>query len=392
MGSSERKKPISDRHTARGQAAGYLFQPERALVWLSTAGKGAKVGIETDDDITIAVNGNATAREQDKHTVKGSNPFSDFSKELWKSILIWLDAAAQNEFDPTTCKLYLATNARVGDGFLKSVLGCDGKPTKIRRIVEDLLSKQCPDGTQTLIDRFKAHDATLRYKVLAAIELLEAVDCPVGGKLRKKLASNLHLPNDVDNDIIIDGLLGWIHSTSLENWRAQQPAWIAVSAFDNQMHRLIRQLRSFKRLGYPQHLVIVSQAERRKQINKLFVHQLKIIDASEEEILKAVDDFCRCKIEKIRLANEGDLTGDDWIDFDDQLTRHWSVLSEREKRSTPSHKPKDIGHAIYSAAMLHQATLAQQQAQPYLTCGTYHRLANEATLGWHPDFERLFKS
>src|SRR5690349_21517505 len=32
----------------------------------------------------------------------------------------------------------------------------------------------------------------------------------------------------------------------------------------------------------------------------------------------------------MRLAMEGDLQGDDWIDFDDRLTRYWKQISGRE--------------------------------------------------------------
>src|SRR5690242_16257336 len=115
MGSRTHKpRSVSSRHVAPGQAAGYLFQPERALLWLAEAQADSAVGIETDDDIAVQVQNKVTSREQLKHTISGKAPFGDHSVDLWKTLLIWLDAADAGEFDLTKCNLYLTTNVVVG--------------------------------------------------------------------------------------------------------------------------------------------------------------------------------------------------------------------------------------------------------------------------------------
>jgi len=389
MGKPRKRVTPSSKHTAAGQAAGYFFQPERALKWLSDAPSGAMIGIETDDDITLAINGKVAAREQDKHSLKAKHPFDDHSRDLWKSLLIWLDGAQAGEFDPTTCKLYLATNTNVGECFLRSLLACKGRQRKIKALVGQLLSDTFPECIVEYVERFKKHDAGLVHKVLAAVELIDASDASFGAKLREHVASALHLPDDLDNDVILDGLLGWIHHVTLENWRAEKPAWITRKAFDKQYHRIHRQLRYYTKCGLPAHLLNVSQSERRRQLSKLFVRQLTLINASQGEVFTAIDDYCRCRIEKIRLANDGDLTSDDWLAFDDVLQRHWGVISEREKRSTQARPAAEVGYSIYSTAIQFQAALAQEFPQPYMTTGTFHRLANELTIGWHPDFDSL---
>ena len=59
-------------HSAAGQMAGYLFQPERALYHLATGSRGSVVGIETLDDIAVVSQDGSIKLEQAKHYVSGN--------------------------------------------------------------------------------------------------------------------------------------------------------------------------------------------------------------------------------------------------------------------------------------------------------------------------------
>jgi hypothetical protein len=381
---------VSQLHCAPGQAAGYLFQPERALHWLAVADADAKVGIETDDDVAVAVRGGITVREQLKHTTSTNVPFGDRSSDLWKTLTIWLDAAAKNEFDPNKCSLILTTNATLGDCFVKRLVACKRNKGKIKNCLDDLLSPDIPfpDSIDAFVQRVKEHDSDLVAMVLARIDLCDG-SIAAGTGLRRQIASALHLPADVQVDEVIDGLLGWIHSSVLEAWRLRKPAWIKREAFDNRFHRLIRTIRRYQQLGLPARLINVPPSERMQQLNRLYVRQLRIINAEQQEILMAVDDYYRCSSERFRLANEGDVTADDWIDFEDRLTQQWQIVAYREQRVQAGRDPIETGYATYSSTIEFHTKLAFDEPQPYLTRGTYHRLANELTVGWHPNYESL---
>ena len=98
-------------HTAPGQAAGYMFQPERALYWLATS-PALTVGIETEDDVVVHLQNGSSVREQDKSTISGRVPFGDRSKDLWNTLGIWVDAASAKQIDLETCLLLLVGAAR----------------------------------------------------------------------------------------------------------------------------------------------------------------------------------------------------------------------------------------------------------------------------------------
>ena len=53
------------------------------------------MGVETEDDVAIR-SGAVSLLEQDKHSiVEGAEPFGDRSKDLWNTLLIWLDAVEE---------------------------------------------------------------------------------------------------------------------------------------------------------------------------------------------------------------------------------------------------------------------------------------------------------
>lgn len=318
-------KRHSKKHAAPGQAAGYIFQPERALVCLSKAPSDALIGIETDDDVAEQVRGVTTQRQQLKHTVSGKAPFGDRSVDLWKTLLIWLDAAAAHEFDPAICTLFLVTNAEVPDCFLRRLIDRNGRPNKIKVILKEFLKSTFPASVSGYVSQLKAHDPALVLRVLAIIQCVDGRMNPVGTAMRRRIASDLTLPDEVERDVVIDALMGWIHSTVLDLWRAGKPAWIRKSAFATQLHRILRRLERYKTIGVPAHLINVPANERRSQLNQMYVHQLRLINAAERDVLNAIDDLYRCNIERLRLAQAGELTSDDWLDFEHRLTRHWEL-------------------------------------------------------------------
>ena len=78
-------------HSAVGPAAGFLFQFERAFLHLAKSGKGAVVGIETEDDVALKTVDGKVVWEQSKISLQDQgHPFANRSKNLWNTLLIWL--------------------------------------------------------------------------------------------------------------------------------------------------------------------------------------------------------------------------------------------------------------------------------------------------------------
>src|SRR6185312_1162139 len=104
-------------HSAAGQMAGYLFQPERALFRLATSSRDDVIGIETLDDIAVVSPDGSTKLEQAKHYVSDAN-LSGRGKDFWKSLNIWLEAIENEEVEISKTEFFLVTNKTASSGLI----------------------------------------------------------------------------------------------------------------------------------------------------------------------------------------------------------------------------------------------------------------------------------
>jgi hypothetical protein len=110
-------------------------------------------------------------------------------------------------------------------------------------------------------------------------------------------------------------------------------------------------------------------------------------------IITAVKEFLLAASERTRLYEEGDVTNEQLKAFDEGLQGRWRhIFQGHITQSNPldSESKIRVGQAVYFETIKHQGTLAGYQTeQAYLTAGSYHKLADEVRVGWHPDHEQL---
>jgi len=96
--------------SAAGQAAGYHFQLQRALLSL-IAGRGdSAVAIETLDDIVMEGDGSGVRDfEQLKHSIRPDS-LTNRSRPLWKALDAWMDLADHAKLDEVGKLMLVATH------------------------------------------------------------------------------------------------------------------------------------------------------------------------------------------------------------------------------------------------------------------------------------------
>jgi hypothetical protein len=375
------------KHSAAGPAAGYYFQPEIALLLLAEADSDASIAIEADDDIVERVKGETTMRAQAKHQLSTKQPFANGSVDLWKTLSIWVNAANAGEFKIENCTLLLVTNGVVGDCFVRNAV--EFSKRKRKKLLEERLQAFYSEAATPYVNIVKAADINLVLSVISRIQILDGCADKRLSTKRSKVISKLSLPSTVDHDLIYQGLLGWIHDTTLILWRSGGEAWITKQAFSNRLHALVRKHERLRKIGVPARLIDVPPDIRDREINRTYVLQLRQINAEEEDVGDAMYDFVRCNSERIRLATVGDLTSEDWMDFEDSLTRHWRIKRQQSKLA-PQQTPEATGYALYLNSIEYAGEIDGQHVQDYMTRGTFHRLANIPKIGWHPMYESFF--
>ena len=108
---------------ASPSAAGYGYQYERALYRIFTAPNvQTRFGIETADDveeISQTETGSRRVSEQAKLSVQPrKNPLQDSSKNLWKTLRIWLSGLAVARKEYEELQFLLVTNRVLKKGTL----------------------------------------------------------------------------------------------------------------------------------------------------------------------------------------------------------------------------------------------------------------------------------
>jgi hypothetical protein len=390
-------------HTAPGQMAGYLFQPERALYWLAKSPDGAQIGIETEDDIVIkAINDEITGREQDKHSTSDNIPFGDSSKDLWNTLGIWCKAIKSNEVNVEICQFHLVTNKVLPEGITR----------RLGRAVTDLEVKACMDELRnkslTLTDPIAEigkqvcqSEDWLLQKLIKNIVVSDSSDGAYGSRLKEQVRSLLLIPSDVPYDEVYNGLLGWIHSCALNSWRNRKPAWLMRELFVVYYQRLLAKYKIRPFVETAKSLFLDLESQRNHYMNELFVRQLYLLsfEQNDDLLIDAIDDYLCNKTERTRFSVVGNLTNEDFDLFDEALSDRWQLIHSVKKQTFKIKKRTTddvqilgelIGLEVLSETLEHRENLAGVATEQfYLTRGSYHHLANQMLVGWHPEYAQI---
>ncbi|WP_154898197.1 ABC-three component system protein [Gimesia maris] len=377
-------------HSAPGQAAGYFYQLERAMARLADSESGSMIAVEKEDDVSVKFANGDLQLEQDKHTLNDRSPFYDTSKALWNTLDIWTNLAELKEIDPCRCQYFLVTNVLIPDGLARSI--GDAEKENIDECYKQLqeVAKKAPPTIKDIVDRVMNRDESILKSVILKIKCIDSKGNSSGGALSRKIASLLHLPDDVDEIDVLNYLFGWIANKLLDSWRDGKPGIISRSAFDKQLHRFIQQIRKHKQFGLPEHLVPFAKEELRRHWNKKYVKQVHLVTNDSTETIEAITDFVRCSSERFRLADEGVLTNDDWTEFENVLQSTWSNIFRREIRLRREEE-EIIGYKILCDIRDVKADLGGDSAHRYIVMGTYHRFADDKRVGWHPRYKDLIE-
>lgn len=396
------------KHTASGQAAGYLFQPDRALYWLAHSKKGDIVGIETADDITVvSENGDITIREQDKNSVQvDGQPISDRSKDLWNTLFIWVKALESNEIVIGNIGLLFATNKSIPEDALVRKIA-DADKTNLDNIISVLKTaiKNPPSGIKDKVEYVLNREDLLK-------DLIPHIRLSDGNSLddlNDKIISQLHLPEEIASDVLFM-LKGWVHDTVVKLWNESQPGFLSREAFDNFLNKAKYRISSANIRERVKRLVLPDVDEEKRALSEqgTFVKQLESITDDEDLLMEAIDDYLCADVERTRLILAGEITGTDFDDFDDKCEERWKEVKRRKIRNgtidsilsdnnlnneEKREKLRELGFEIYdlTACSGYNGVLAgYTTTESYLTKGTYYIMSDSLRIGWHPQWESLF--
>ena len=186
-------------------------------------------------------------------------------------------------------------------------------------------------------------------------------------------------------------LYGWIVNTCMELWLNGENACFDPKILWSKRDFLKQQFAQKPFIEKATNLIPISQIDQDKEKGSVFVKQLDLILAQDDEKLKAIQDFLRSKREKHNYALNANITKLHLDEYENGLKENWWQNFSKHRRLNKN-EPADVGYAIYSDTIQHKGRLAGiEPTYFYLSNGTYHELANKRFIGWHPDWEELTK-
>jgi hypothetical protein len=228
----------------------------------------------------------------------------------------------------------------------------DGKPNKTQAVIDDVLTE-----TDEVLGQ-----------LLSRIELVENYDALAA---RPELANGFGIDPALDQDQVLDALVGWFHSVLKFAWDKGVPAIVSRRACLVQCRKIERSLVRSRLPPRPASDLNVEPGDVARTRGRPFVDHLGRMETDEEEVLEAIEHFVRFNVEKDRLARGGEIPLREWTDRGDRLKQRWIQEQRRVKLEHGSKARVQRGRLILAATTYnyHEVLSGQPCNELYMTSG-----------------------
>ena len=387
-------KPVD--HSATGQAAGYIHQPLLALIALLNEGRQdptATVLIEGLDDVVV-MGGRGRELLQSKHSVSEKvASFGDTAQDLWKSLHVWADHVRSGRGDERDAFVLVTTSAakagsaasmlRNGPGYdpqsafvmLDAVAATNEPPSNRSAYVAWMALDTA--ARRHLLRRFRDADRSLRID-----EMEEALQNALRSEVRGA-ARRARMARD---------LQGWWATRAARHLVDRAP--IEWTELEEQIHRsrdsladdtlpLDASLKTYEHTLDP-----TDEAHK-------YVKQLRLVGKGDYAVLNAIEDFIKAERAIAEWTRDDLFAIGELPDYYDLLKEEWKhyrreVLDSLGEEADPE-RLKSVGRDIVDAVLNFQLHIRERRRDRFIMRGSYHRLADDLAIGWHPKYNEHIK-
>lgn len=379
--------PLLVKHAAAGPYLGFALQPVRMCYHLLRSPSDSSVSLEYLDDVAVHYADGTVLLEQCKSAL-AHNPISDWSGDLWKTVANWLDAVETHKVDgaKTLFQLYVTPPKH---GKLSAAMHAAANSKDVEALVKQVKDKlkkktdvpKCIAHIQRFLDAIEA----LRTAVIANTVVI-AGDADPLEPLRELLRPTVP---EASLDAICASAIGQAKEAADKCIRRRVPALVGVAEFRRNFHAFVRQNNM---AGYLPTFTAAPSKDAAKALltsRPVFVRQLQLIDASEEQQLRAASDLMRTFGDKVKWADQGLVFDGTFRDWEDTLLRKYQA-AQSEVQDIYSEKPqKARGRIVYSRCAAMEVPLDSRAVPGHFTHGSFNDLADRRKLGWHPEYQAL---
>ncbi len=385
-------KNILEKYSAPGPMLGYLYQVRIALLWAarqSTLGNFT-LSVETLDDVSFIDDKDATFVLQTKHSINSQATLSDLSPELWKTLRVWMDGYVSGEVSQNASR-FLITTATVSAGTACAALVTGGSERDIE-LAANLLKYAATTSTNIALkdtyDIFLALTSDQQVSLLNTIYIVGGE--PNAGDIEKSIKEAIHYVSIRHVDVALQMLEGWwfkrVVYELLNNGQG-----ITRLEFDSQISEIQE---SLKRDALPINdeidSLMVALSELPEYANRPFYKQVELVGAGSGRIRNAITSYLQAFRQRSAWMRDDLLFETDLRSYDHRLVEEWALLREQicdELGEEPGEvELAKAGRAILKWAEDAPIPIRSGVSAPWVCRGSFHMLAEDLKVGWHPDF------
>ncbi|GLR67837.1 hypothetical protein GCM10010909_25180 [Acidocella aquatica] len=391
----------STNFSAAPSAAGYLYQARLALALCLkyvNVDTGVEVGIERLDDVSFETDGTALELLQAKHHINRVAALTDKSVDLWKTLRVWSEAAAKDPTLPARTRLALVTTGSAPDGSAASKMrpavaypvGKARAPKEAAILLEAVAEA---GGNQELKEAYAAFLAlgpAMRVSLLSSIEVLD--DQPLVNDLGEAIENDLRMVAPRGQVTIArERLEGWWWPRVCKALMASPAEAISVLEIEAKLDDI--------RDGLKRGTLVADQEHVDPTVDEIadyewrpFVRQLKVVGVGGSRIEYAKRDYYRAFTQRSKWVREHLVFDGEIAKYELTLIEEWQPRFQQMRDKIGDGKSTEAarcqaGQDLYSWVEADARFPFRTVNQRFLTVGSYHILANDLRVGWHPDYE-----
>lgn len=382
--------------SAADSMLGYFYQARVALyvaLRQLRSDEPFAIGIETIDDIAlVGETGSAIEILQVKHHRSRTGDLSDLSTDLWKTLRVWSEGLQGNTI-AENCVCVLMTTASAPAGSAASYLKNLGRnPDAAWRILSLAMGRS--DST-ALAPAFTAYRSLGEVRQKALLERIYIQDgspdiSEIGEQLRQELYYVVraeHLPP------FLERLEGWWYQKAVSCLAARPPIPLSGAEVKSRVDHLRDQFGP-ESLPIDEDLLAATITAGPPYTDKVFVKQIEAIPAPRHIII-AIRDYYRAFTQRSRWMKHQLILPQDLTAYETQLREAWErrfiqMEDALGDQPTPETVRQEALRILAWCEDHAHPPIRRNCTERFVAVGTYHMLADDLQVGWHPQFkERL---
>ena len=384
------EQPAKADFSAADAALGYLYQVRLAL--LSALERVSRdetfaAYLETLDDVVFEPDGSPAELLQLKHHRGRVANLTDASPDLWKSLRVWMEGRAENSI-PADAQLYLVTTGPVGADSAAALLGEHGRDeaAALQRLEATAATSGNKDN-RPAYQCFRALSADSRRALVTSVTVLPgSPDVTAAGDRLRQHARLMVRRNHVQS--LLSRLEGWWYRRAVAQLADTAKAPILSVELEAQLDDLREQ---FRRDALPVDEDILAMEVTMEGFGEhVFVRQAELAGIRGRRILAAVRDYYRAFTQRSRWLREDLLHVGELDGYERRLREEWEIQFERQVDRLGEAAGEDAktacAQAIYAWVEDSLYPIRERVDHPSMTRGSFHMLADELRVGWHPEF------